>query len=229
MPASPGSARRLRRISAAATSVAARSASVACTRGSSADAINARAAACGSPRRACSSTSLRQAMPASGPGPASSMQVCKAAEGAVLVPLALANGCQPVGDLGARRPRRRRGQRLTQRDQLAHRAGVRVFQAGWLGRSRPPAQQHPMPVHRRHVQAHARRWRAAGIPRRRRPRPARRPADRVCPARRSPVAPARRPTAAAARPPRARRPRSRRERSGPGPPRPARGLRRPTP
>ena len=79
MPASPGSDSRLRKISAAATSVPARSTSVASTRGSSADAISARAAACGSPRRACSSTSRRQAVPASGPGPAFSMQVCRAA------------------------------------------------------------------------------------------------------------------------------------------------------
>ncbi len=89
------------------------------------------------------------------PGPCVLDAGLQGGEGAVLVPLALANGRQPVGDLGAARARRRRGQRLTQADQLAHRAGVRVFQAGRLGRSRPPAQQHPLAVHRGDVQADA--------------------------------------------------------------------------
>ena len=79
MPASPGSPSRLRKISAAATSAAARSVSEAPVRGSSTDAMRARAAACGSPRRAYSSTSRRQAVPISGPGPAFSMHTLSAA------------------------------------------------------------------------------------------------------------------------------------------------------
>ena len=79
MPASAGSPSLLRKISAAATSVPARSTSLAPTRGSSAEAISARAAAWGSPWRAKSSTSLRQAVPTSGPASALSMQMRSAA------------------------------------------------------------------------------------------------------------------------------------------------------